>query len=93
MISGITSLASLAYAPIASSRSSAPPSSGDQVSMSLSPETFASLVSDAGSMPEVRGGVVDAYKSQVQSGLYPTSDTVDGLVDLMGSTWAKAARG
>ncbi len=92
MISGITSAASLAYVPIASSRSSTPSPSSDQLAMSLSPDTFAGLVSDASSMPEVRGEVVDAFKAQVQSGQYPGSDVLDGLVDLMGSTWAKNAQ-
>ncbi len=92
MLSGINSTASLAYLPAVSSRSSASQPAGDQVSMSLSPETFTGLVRDAAAMPEVRGEVVDAYKSQVQAGHYPTPDTIDGLVDLMGGAWVKAAR-
>jgi hypothetical protein len=65
---------------------------GDQVSMSLSPETYSSLVSQASQMPEVRGEVVDAYKSRIQSGAYPTQATIDGLVNLMGGTWAANAQ-
>jgi hypothetical protein len=92
MISGINSTASLAYVP-AASRSPAPaPTAGDQVAISLSPETFSSLVQTANSMPEVRGEVVDAFKAQIQAGAYPSSDTLDGLVDLMGGTWAKSAQ-
>jgi hypothetical protein len=92
MISPILSAASLAYVPMTSSRTQGQPSANDQVAMSLSPDTFSSLVSDASSMPEVRGEVVDAYKSQVQAGNYPTQETLDGLVDLMGGTWARSAR-
>jgi len=92
MISGINSLASLAYVPAGSTRTPAPEPASDQVSMSLSSDTFASLVSDASAMPEVRGEVVDAYKSQVQSGQYPAPEVLDGLVDLMGGTWAQSAR-
>ena len=91
MISGITSTAALAYMPPGSSRTSAPAATGDQVAMSLSPETFSSLVQDAGSMPEVRGEVVDAYKAQVQTGHYPAQEVIDGLIDLMGGAWAKNA--
>ncbi len=93
MISGISSLAASAYVPAASSRPAASQPAGDQVAMSLSPDTFSSLVQEAGAMPEVRGELVDAFKSQVQSGSYPSQDTLDGLVDLMGGTWAKNARG
>jgi hypothetical protein len=89
-INGVTSAASLGYVP-ANSRAQAQQPAGDQVAMSLSPETFSSLVSEAGSMPEVRGEVVDAFKSQVQSGNYPSQETLDGLVDLMGSSWVKLA--
>jgi hypothetical protein len=91
MISSINSAVALAYLPATSSRSSAPQPAGDQVAMSLSPDTFAGLVRDAGNMPDVRGDVVAAYKSQIQSGNYPTEDDLDGLVDLMGGTWAKQA--
>lgn len=91
MISGISPTASLSYLQ-AGARSIAPQPAEDQVSMSLSPETFSSLVSDASSMPEVRSELVDAYKSQVTAGHYPTQDTLDSLVDLMGGTWAKSAR-
>jgi hypothetical protein len=89
MISGISSTGSLAYGQPAS-RTPAPPA-GDQVSMSLSANTFSSLVSDAGQMPDVRNEVVDAYKSRVQSGEYPSSETLDGLADLMGNHWSKFA--
>jgi len=92
MISGISSLAAAAYVPLASSRSPAAQPTGDQVAMSLSPDTFTSLVRTASAMPEVRGELVDTYKAQIQSGSYPSSDTLDGLVDLMGATWAQSAR-
>ena len=91
MISSINSAASLAYLPALSPRNSARQPAGDQLAMSLSPDTFAGLVRDAGSMPEVRSDLVDAYKSQVRTGNYPTEDDLDGLIDLMGGTWASQA--
>ena len=59
---------------------------GDQVSMSLSPDTFSSLVNEAGQMPEVRSEVVDAYKARIQAGQYPNEDVVSGLTDLIGGS-------
>ncbi len=90
-ISGITSTASLAYSQ-AGSRAQTQQPAGDQVSMSLSPETFSDLVSTASSMPEVRGELVDAYKSQIKSGHYPAQDVIEGLIKLMGGAWSKAAQ-
>jgi hypothetical protein len=89
-ISGISSSGSIAYGQPAS-RTPAQPPADDQMSMSLSADTFSSLVSDAGQLPDVRGEVVDAYKSRIQSGEYPSSDTLDNLTDLMGSHWSQFA--
>ena len=61
--------------------------------MSLSADTFSSLVSEANQMPDVRGEVVDAFKSRVQSGDYPSSETLDGLADVMGNHWSQFAAG
>jgi len=72
------------------SRPPAPPARG-RVPVSLSPETCSSLVTQASQMPEVRNELVEAYKSRIQSGAYPTQETVDRLVDLMGGTWAANA--
>ncbi len=89
-INGVSNAGAIAYAqPV--SRPQAQPA-GDQVSMSLSPETYSSLVTTAGQMPDVRTEVVDAYKARIQSGDYPTPETVDGLVDLMGPTWLTNAK-
>jgi anti-sigma28 factor (negative regulator of flagellin synthesis) len=89
-ISGVSTPGTIAYAQSVSRPAAQP--AGDQVSMSLSPETYSSLVSQAGQMPDVRTEVVDAYKSRIQSGAYPTQETVDGLVDRMGGTWAANAQ-
>jgi hypothetical protein len=88
-ISGITSTSPIAY-PSSVSRPQAQPA-GDQVSMSLSADTFSNLVSTAGQMPDVRSEVVDAYKSRIQSGEYPTQETLDGLVSTMGPSWLAQA--
>jgi hypothetical protein len=88
-ISGISSSSPLSYGQ-PTARTPAQPE-GDQVSMSLSADTFSSLVSEAGQLPDVRSDVVDAYKSRVESGDYPSSKTLDGLADLMGSHWSQFA--
>jgi hypothetical protein len=74
--------------PAATPKGTSP--AGDQVSMSTSATSFSSLVSQVGEMPEVRGEVVDAYKARIQAG-YPAQQDLDGLVNLMGGTWAKGA--
>ncbi len=89
-ISGFPSLASISFTP-AASRVSTPTAPGDQVAMSLSADTFSSLVQEAGQMPDVRGELVASYKARIQSGTYPTQETLDGLVDRMGSAWASQA--
>jgi hypothetical protein len=89
-ISGISSTGSIAYGQ-AAARTPAEPPTGDQVSMSLSGDTFSSLVSEAGQMPDVRGEVVDAYKSRIQSGDYPTPETLNGLSDYIGDHWSQFA--
>jgi hypothetical protein len=57
----------------------------------MSPETFSSLVSQAMQIPEVRHELVDAYKARIQSGQYPGTAAVEGLIRLMGGTWVQQA--
>ena len=90
MISGLSSTNPIGYTPSAS-RPPAQPDDNDQVSMSISADTFSSLVQEAGQMPDVRSELVDAFKSRIQSGAYPSQDTVDGLVDKMGAAWLQSA--
>jgi anti-sigma28 factor (negative regulator of flagellin synthesis) len=92
MISGLSSLASISFSPT-TSRVQAPPAAGDQVAMSLSADTFSSLVQEAGQMPDVRSDLVDSFKARIQAGTYPTQATLDGVIDRMGGTWASQARG
>ncbi len=66
--------------------------SSDQVMINTSPDTFSSLVNEAGQMPEVRSDLVDAYKAKVQSGNYPPEDIVAGLIHLIGGNIVKAAQ-
>jgi anti-sigma28 factor (negative regulator of flagellin synthesis) len=87
MISGISSSSSVAFGQ-PTARAQAQPA-GDQVSMSLSADTFSNLVSEAGQMPDVRGEVVDAFKARIQSGEYPSPQTLDGLADVMGDHWSQ----
>jgi len=58
----------------------------DQAVINFSPDTFSSLVNEAGQMPEVRSEVVDAYKARIQAGQYPSEDVVSGLTDLIGGS-------
>jgi hypothetical protein len=89
MISGVSSNGPVNFGqPV--SRPTAQPVK-DQMSMSLSADTFSSLISEVGQMPDVRGEVVDAYKSRVQSGEYPSPQTLDGLSDLIGDHWSQFA--
>jgi hypothetical protein len=88
-ISGISSSSSMAYGP-STVRAQAQPA-GDQVSMSFSADTFSSLVNEAGQMPDVRGEVVDAFKARIQSGQYPSPQTLDGVADVMGDHWPQFA--
>jgi anti-sigma28 factor (negative regulator of flagellin synthesis) len=89
MISGLSSANSVSYTP-STPRAQVQPA-GDQVAMSLSADTFSSLVQEAGQMPDVRSDLVDSFKSRIQSGTYPSQETVDGLADRMGATWSQSA--
>ena len=66
--------------------------STDQVMINTSSDSFSDLVKAAGQMPEVRSDVVDAYKSQVQNGHYPSQEIVAGLIDLIGGGISKMAQ-
>src|SRR5579871_257085 len=63
------------------------PSHDDQVAMSISADTFSSFVQEAGQVPDVRSELVDMFKSRIQSGGYPTSETLDGLTDKLADAW------
>ena len=56
----------------------------DQAVINFSPDSFSSLVNEAGQMPEVRSELVDAFKSRIQAGSYPTQEDIAGLTDLIG---------
>jgi hypothetical protein len=63
----------------------------DQAVLHVSLDTFSGLVQQAGAMPEVRGEVVDSFKARIQSGQYPSPETVAGLVDVIGGSIVKLA--
>ena len=63
----------------------------DQAVLHVSLDTFSGLVQQAGAMPEVRGEVVDSFKARIQSGEYPSPETVAGLVDVIGGGIVKLA--
>ncbi len=52
--------------------------------MNIDPDTFSSLVKEAGSQSEVRQDLVDAFKSLVAVGSYPSQQTMDGLAQTIG---------
>ena len=64
----------------------------DQAVLNFSPDSFSSLVKEAGQIPEVRSEVVEAFKSRIQAGNYPTQDAIAGLTDLIGGGVVKLAR-
>jgi len=64
----------------------------DQALISSSGGLFSSLVSDASSMPEVRGDLVASFKSRIASGQYPEPSVIAGLTDVLGSSILQAAR-
>jgi len=59
-------------------------SATDQAVINFSPDSFSSLVKEASQMPEVRSEVVDAFKSRIQSGGYPSQADLAGLADVIG---------
>jgi hypothetical protein len=91
MISGLSSLASISFSPLPA-RPQTVTASGDRLAMSLSADTFSSLVREAGRMPEVRSNVIGSFKSRIQAGSYPTDSTLDRLANLMGGAWARQAQ-
>ena len=64
----------------------------DQVSMSLSAETFSGMIQQAAGTPDVRSELVEAYKARVHTDHYPAQDVIDGLINLMGGKWAAMAK-
>jgi hypothetical protein len=88
----INGLSTSPVIPVQKTTTSQPAQSpSDQAVLNVSPDTFSSLVQAAGSMPEVRSEVVDAFKARVQSGQYPSPETVNGLVDVIGRSIVKLA--
>jgi len=90
-ISGVTISTSIPM-PKTSSSSVGKTATDDQAVINFSPDSFSSLVKQAGQMPEVRSEVVDAFKSRIQAGSYPTQDDIAGLTDLIGASIVQQAR-
>jgi len=68
------------------------PSNLDHAEFNLSADSFSSLVQQASQMPEVRTELVDAFKSRIQSGQYPSQDVVEGLSQMIGAGVMQAAK-
>jgi hypothetical protein len=64
----------------------------DQAVLNFSANSFSSLVKEAGQAPEVRSEVVDAFKSRLQSGDYPSQETIAGLASLIGGSIVQQAK-
>ncbi len=76
--------------PLEKTKSSpAPKASTDTAVINFSASSFSGLVKQASQMPEVRSEVVDSFKSRIQSGQYPTEETMDHLVDTLGASIVK----
>ena len=58
--------------------------STDQAVMNTSADSFSSLVKQASQFPEVRSDLVDSFRARIQSGQYPTADTMDDLTEALG---------
>ncbi len=63
----------------------------DQAVINFSPVSFSGLVKEAAQMPEVRSDLVESFKAKIQSGQYPTEDTISGLVDKIGGSIVRQA--
>jgi len=64
----------------------------DRAEFNVSADSFASLVKQASQMPEVRTELVDAFKSRINSGQYPSQDTVESLSHVIGNGIMQAAK-
>jgi len=90
----ISSISISTSLPMEKTKSSAPAQSTTDtpvMSFSSSASSFTNLVKQASQMPEVRSDVVDSFKSRIQAGQYPDSETVDNLTDVIGSSIVKMA--
>lgn len=89
-ISGVSTSSSISMGKMDSSPSRKAVT--DQAAIKFSPNSFISLVEDAAQMPEVRGDVVDAFKSRIQAGEYPTQNALASLVNVIGGAVIQQAR-
>ncbi len=83
-ISGVSTPTSIPMEKSNLSRAGKPAT--DEAVINFSPDSFSSLVSEAGRMPEVRNELVDAFKSRIQSGEYPSSETISNLTNVIGGS-------
>jgi hypothetical protein len=88
-ISGFSTSSSLPVLKTNSSPAGKPAT--DQATLSSSADSFLSLVKAAGQMPEVRSEVVDAFKSRIQVGDYPSQETIANLTNVIGGSIVQAA--
>jgi hypothetical protein len=58
----------------------------------FSPDFFASLVQEARQMPEVRSELIEAFKTRIRAGHYPSQETMTGLARLIGAGIVRQAR-
>ncbi len=63
----------------------------DQAVINFSPVSFSGLVREASQMPEVRSDLVESFRAKIQSGQYPTDETLSGLVDTIGASIVRQA--
>ncbi len=67
------------------------PATTDEAVINFSPVSFSGLVKEASQMPDVRSDLVDSFRARIQSGQYPSEDTLSGLVDTIGASIVRQA--
>ena len=90
----ISGISSSPFLPLEKKTNSSPVSKPvvDQAIMNFSADSFSDLVKEAGQFPEVRSELVDAYKSRIQSGEYPSQETIAGLANYLGNSLVQMAK-
>jgi flagellar biosynthesis anti-sigma factor FlgM len=79
---------------VASNASSQSQNSGtDKVEISSQGMYLSNLVNKVSSMPDVRENVVQDFKQQVSSGVYPPPSIIEGLTHLLGMSANTSSQG
>jgi hypothetical protein len=84
-INGVTTSSAIPMVKTTSYPAETPASEAtDSAALSSSASSFSSYVNEASQQPEVRGELVDSYRSRIQAGHYPSQEAIAGLTKLIG---------